>query len=114
MDQRQLITFGYVQDVPLVPEFEKKQVMDRALSGDAAYFADFYSDISDQRFSMIVTEPQRIRYADEDEGFGQENDLWVQWVTEPLLCYYELKHNIPATRVWIMTPRAEVEECSLP
>src|SRR5690606_32671219 len=34
MDQRQLLTFGHLADLPLVVEYEKKFVMDKALEGD--------------------------------------------------------------------------------
>jgi hypothetical protein len=44
MDQRQLLTFGYVEDVPLVPEYEKKVLMNAAMGADANYFAPFYAD----------------------------------------------------------------------
>ncbi len=38
LDQRQLLTFGYIENVTLVPEYEKKQMMDQALSSNANYF----------------------------------------------------------------------------
>jgi hypothetical protein len=114
MDQRQLLTFGYLGDIPLVPEYEKKKVMDKALSGDRDYFADFYADLAAQRFDLIITDPQRIRYADEDESWGAENDAWVHWVTEPLLCYYQPVYTIKKTSVWFLYPREEVGDCSVP
>ena len=43
MDQRQLLTFGSVGDIPLVADYEKKLVMDKAMSQDAEYFEDFYT-----------------------------------------------------------------------
>ena len=114
MDQRQLLTFGTLGDIPLIPEYEKKKVMDRALSGDAEYFAKFYADLADQRFDLIITEPQRIRYADDDEGWGAENDAWVRWVAEPLLCYYKPVYTNKRTSVWMLYPRDEVGDCAVP
>ena len=114
MDQRQLLTFGTLGDIPLIPEYEKKKVMDRALSGDAEYFAEFYADLAAQRFDLIIADPQRIRYADEDEGWGAENDAWVRWVTEPLLCYYKPVYTNKRTSVWMLYPRDEVGGCAVP
>ena len=34
MDQRQLLTFGYVRNVPLVPEYEKKVLMNAAMGAE--------------------------------------------------------------------------------
>jgi len=41
MDQRQLLTFGYIKNTPLIPEYEKKLVMDQAMSGNSGYFKQF-------------------------------------------------------------------------
>lgn len=114
LDQRQLLTFSYLGDIPLVPEYEKKLVMDRAMSGDRDYFETFYTDIVNQRFALIITDPQRIRFADEDEDWGAENDTWVQWVTQPLLCYYDPVYTIKKTGVWFLMPKENLDDCSPP
>jgi len=111
MDQRQLITFSVV-DIPLVPEYEKKQVMDRALAQDMEYLMPFYRDLAEQRFGLIITDPQRIRYSREEEQWDAENDTWVQWVTEPLYCYYKPKYSKDKTHVWFFVPREEIGDCS--
>ncbi len=111
MDQRQLITFGVV-DIPLVPEYEKKQVMDRALAQDIEYLTPLYRDLAEQRFGLIITDPQRIRYSREDEQWDAENDAWVQLITEPLYCYYEPKYSKDKTHVWFFVPREEIGDCS--
>jgi len=111
MDQRQLLSFGFIENVPLVADYEKKKVMDKAMSGDAEYFTEFYQDIADQRFALIITEPQNIRYATAADDWSEENDVWVEWVTIPLLCHYEPIHEIKKTSVWILRPRTDVGEC---
>lgn len=111
MDQRQLITFGVIE-IPFVPEYEKKQVMDRALAQDFEYLIPLYRDLAEQRFGLIITDPQRIRYSREDEQWDAENDAWVQLVTEPLYCYYEPKYSKDKTHVWFFVPREEIGNCS--
>jgi hypothetical protein len=88
--------------------------MDRAMSSNRAYFDDFYTDIANQRFALIVTDPQRIRFSDEDEDWGAENDTWVEWVTKPLLCYYEPLYTIKKTGVWILAPVENPGDCTVP
>jgi len=114
MDQRQLLTFGDVGEIPLVADYEKKIVMDKAMSQDEAYFEDFYRDISNQRFALIVSEPQRLRLADESEDWGAENDVWIKWVTQPMLCFYEPDHILQKTRVWLLVPREKPLDCVFP
>lgn len=105
MDQRQLLTFGYISGVPLIPEYEKKRMMDMAMANDADYFEHFYQDIYDHRFSMIVNEPTWIRYQGEDYNFGNENDAWVYWVSIPLLCQYEPLYTYQDVGVQLLVPR---------
>ena len=114
MDQRQLLTFRDVGEIPLVADYEKKLVMDKAMSQDREFFEDFYRDISNQRFALIVSEPQRQRLANENEDWGAENDIWIKWVATPLLCYYEPEHILEKTRIWLLVPRAEPLNCVFP
>ena len=88
IDQRQLLTFGYVPGIALVPEYEKKLMMDKAMAEDAAYFEPFYQDLADRRFALIIVEPLRTEYQGNDYEFGNENDAWVKWVSRPILRNY--------------------------
>jgi hypothetical protein len=112
MDQRQLLTFGYIKDVQLIPEYEKKQMMDEALSGNLNYFEPFYRDLASHRFSLIVSDPLRTPIKDSDYGFGEENNAWVKWVARPVLCYYEEKDTLVNVRVEILVPRQGTNDCS--
>jgi hypothetical protein len=106
LDQRQLLTFGYVQDVPLVADYEKKLLMDKAMSSDQAYFDKFYEDLKNHRFSMIVSEPLRKSMADEGlRNFAEENNSWVYWVSRPLLQYYMPKVTYDEVGVQLLVPR---------
>lgn len=112
MDQRQLLTFGYIKDVPLIPEYEKKVLMDEALSSDADYFSSFYKDLAAHRFSLIVTEPLRTPVKDSSYEFGEENNAWVKWVSIPVLCYYEEIQTYKEVNVQLLVPKSVPEDCS--
>jgi hypothetical protein len=112
MDQRQLLTFGYIKDVPLVSEYEKKLMMDEALSSDKAYFQPFYADLAAHRFSLIISDPLRTPIKDSEYGFGEENNAWVKWIAKPVLCYYEEKDTLMDVRVEILVPRQGSYDCS--
>ncbi len=115
MDQRQLLTFGYVRDVPLVIEYEKKYMMDQAMADNAAYFSRFYQDLAAHRFSLIVSDPLRAPIKDHAYQFGEENNAWVRWVALPTLCYYEPLETFTEMRVQLLVPRGDVsEDCTLP
>jgi hypothetical protein len=107
MDHRQLLTFGYVKDVPLVADYEKKVLMDQAMSGNKAYFDGFYEDLKNHRFSLIVTEPlqRTIVFESDDRNFGEENNVWVYWVSRPLLKYYQPLVTHDEVGVQLLVPR---------
>ena len=104
ISQRHLLTFDYVQNVPLVPEDELVFLMEMAMSDNAAYMDAFQADISHQRFAMIVSEPLVIQYQGRSHGFGEENDAWVARVSEPVLCYYEPSIKLDSVGVVLYTP----------
>ncbi len=58
---------------------------------------------------MIVTERQALRYKllEEDhlgDSLVEENNAWVEWVTTPLLKYYESIVNRPSIGIEIFLP----------
>ncbi|MBT4310935.1 MAG: hypothetical protein HOD49_11035, partial [Anaerolineae bacterium] len=112
IDQRQLLTFGYVPKIPLVPEYEKKRMMNEAMSSNAAYFKPYYEDLAAHRFSLIITEPLKIDIKDEEGSFAAENDLWAVWVAAPTLCYYEPLETLRSVYIQLLVPREEALDCS--
>ena len=114
LDQRQLLTFAYITGVPLVPEYEKKVLMNQALSGNAEYFQSFYKDLAAGRFSLIVSEKLFTPIKDSSFEFGEENNAWVTWVATPLLCYYQETSTLKEVGVQLFIPRENSAECQLP
>jgi hypothetical protein len=112
LDQRQLLTFGYVEDVKLVPEYEKKILMNEAMADNVGYFAPFYADLEARRFSLIVTEPLRAPVKDSDYEFGEENNAWVKWVVEPMLCYYDEIETFRSAQIQLLIPKQGNVDCA--
>jgi hypothetical protein len=110
MDQRQLLTFDYI-DVPLIPEYDKKVLINEALSANVVYFAQFYRDLENRRFSLIVTNPVNRRLDKTEGHFSEENNAWVKWVTTPLLCYYEPLDRLKRVDVELLVPRQDISTC---
>ncbi|MEW6083534.1 MAG: hypothetical protein AB1607_02965 [Chloroflexota bacterium] len=112
MDQRQLLTFRYITGVPLVAEYDKKVLINQAMSADAAYFKAFYRDLAAHRFSLIVTNPLHERIQTEEDNFGEENNAWVEWVSTPVLCFYEELDTLKKVRVQLLVPKADISACA--
>lgn len=110
MDQRQLLTFGYVQ-APLVVEYEKKYMMDQAMTPNVEYFRKFYDDLAKRRFALIVTDPLFTPIKDASYAFGEENNAWVTWVSRPVLCYYMPIETIQDMRLQLLVPNPQATDC---
>jgi len=112
MDQRQLLTFGYIHGVAFIPEYEKKYMMDQAMASNAEYFRSYYKDLARKRFSLIVTEPLRAESKEEMVGgFTEENNAWVYWVSNPTLCFYESIYRSKKTNVQLLVPKQQPVGC---
>ena len=111
IDQRQLLTFGYIKGIPLIPEYDKKVLINQAMSADAQYFQSFYHDLASQRFSLIVSNPLHMRIQTDTDDFGEENNAWVKWVSSPVLCYYEPLVTLKKVTVQLLVPREDASAC---
>jgi hypothetical protein len=111
MDQRQLLTFGYIRGIPLIPEYDKKVLINQAMSADAQYFQSFYQDLASQRFSLIISNPLHMRIQTDTDDFSEENNAWVKWVSAPVLCYYEPLVTLKKVTVQLLVPREDIATC---
>jgi hypothetical protein len=81
------------------------------LSANAQYFHGFYQDLASQRFSLIVTNPVNRRLDKTEGHFAEENNAWVQWVSTPLLCYYEPLDRLKRVDIELLVPRKDISTC---
>jgi hypothetical protein len=104
MYERQLLTFGMIPGVPLVPDYEVVSLMEMAISGNEPYLMQFYHDLANHRFAAIVAHPQNLGV--ETGDFIEESDVWNRLVAQPLLCQYKPAVTFPYSHVQLLVPRA--------
>ncbi|WKZ43882.1 MAG: hypothetical protein QY302_17435 [Anaerolineales bacterium] len=112
IDQRQLLTFKYIVGVPLVADYDKKVLINQAMSADEAYFKTFYQDLASHRFSLIITNPLHERIQTDEDNFGEENNAWVKWVSTPVLCFYEELDTLKKVRIQLLVPKQDISACA--
>ena len=95
IDQRQLLTFDQVDGGPLILDYELKHMMNQAMSANQAYFDQFATDLANRRFDLIVSDalPQFLRGS--NYQFGEESDVWLEFVAGPLNDYYVPFRKLP-------------------
>lgn len=104
MYERQLLTFGMVPRVPLVPDYEVVTLMEMAISGNEPYLSQFYRDLASHRFAAIVAHPQNLGV--ETGDFIEESNEWNRLIAQPMLCQYKPAITLDYSKVQILVPRA--------
>ena len=111
--ERQLIAFGTLKNITLVPEYEQIDLMEMAMSRNHEYLEKFYSDLKHHRFDIIIAEEQK--FTQQKKGsFVEENKAWVRYVGAPLLCAYKPIDSLSSTNVQIFVPRPTQPSCKDP
>jgi hypothetical protein len=113
LGERQLLTFNQVEEVPLIEDYERMFLMEMVMGENEAYLDKFYEQIENQEFALIVSEPLKLVYKGRNVAFGDENDVYVRLVSEPVLCYYEPIKTIRKFAIQLLIPKQESEICSL-
>jgi len=111
ISERQLVTFRIIPDVAIIPDYEKVFLMEMAMAGNEPYLARLANDLKEHKYSLIVSDPLFINYKGSAEPFGEENDAWVKYVSEPILCYYEPYKILRDIHLQVLTPRTKVTNC---
>ncbi|NJN80289.1 MAG: hypothetical protein HC797_07365, partial [Anaerolineales bacterium] len=111
--ERQMITFDLVDGVTLVPEYEQAELMEMAMSENKAYLEQYYSDLKNRRFTLIIAEDQK--FTEQKRGaFVEENVAWVRFIGAPLLCNYKPIVTLASNNIQIFEPRPKKAECKDP
>lgn len=110
ISERQLLMFHMVGDVTLVPDYEVVTLMEMAMSRNQSYLDRFYADLSGHRFDLIISRNQRpVRK--EGESFAEENNVWIEAVTKPLLCNYDRQQLLESTNILLLVPAEAGGNC---
>jgi hypothetical protein len=109
--QRHLVTFGKI-DVPLVPDYENVTLMEIAMSNNQQVLGQFYDDLRENRFAMIISDRQNLILKTEGT-FVEEDNIWKTRISPYILCYYESAGSIQTSleQVEIYVPRSNPEGC---
>lgn len=111
--ERQMITFDIVQGITLIPEYEQAELMEMAMSRNRLYLEQYYSDLHNHRFALIVAEGQKFNQQ-KSGAFMEEDNAWVRYVGVPILCTYRSVGEIASNNINLFVPREELAECKDP
>lgn len=104
--ERQLGIFKQVADARVSGPYERVVLAEMAMAGRRAILDDFYQDLAQQKYGLIMMEPLKLEYQDPDMvAFAQENNLFVDLIHRPVFEYYQLDRTLQDAGISILVPR---------
>jgi hypothetical protein len=109
--QRHLISMHMLDGVTLIPEYEREDLMEMAMSNNTAYLDRFKKEMEDQRFGLIVVDPLTFNVISRNRSFSEENNVWVRRVMRSILCNYREDITFPADDISLYVPQEGQRTC---
>ena len=109
--QRHLISMHMLEDVTLVSEYEREDLMEIAMANDLAHIQQFREEMEDQRFALIVVDPLNYNTLSRQRSFAEENNVWVTRIMKHILCNYREEAVFPADEIALYVPQEGTRQC---
>lgn len=109
--QRHLVSMDMLNDVEMIPEYEREELMEMAMGDNQEYLSIFRADMESQRFTAIVVDPLSYRLLGRNYVFGEENNAWVRHVMKPILCNYQEAVIFPTDQIAVYIPQEGQRQC---
>jgi hypothetical protein len=100
-----------LKDVTLIPEYEREDLMEMAMSNNQPYLEAFRRDMENQRFALIVVDPLNYNLLTKRRSFSEENNAWVRHVMKGILCNYREEAIFPADEIALYVPQEGERQC---
>jgi hypothetical protein len=109
--QRHLISMHMLSNVTLIPEYEREDLMEIAMSDNQPYLKKFRQDMEDQRFALILVDPLTYNVLSRNRSFSEENNVWVLRIMKSILCNYREEAIFPADEIALYVPQEGQRQC---
>jgi hypothetical protein len=109
--QRHLISMHMLENVTLVPEYEREDLMEIAMANNLQHIQKFREDMEDHRFALIVVDPLRYNILSRQRSFAEENNVWVTRIMKHILCNYREEASFPPDDIALYVPQEGERQC---
>ncbi len=109
--QRHLISMGMLENVTLIQEYEREELMEMAMSNNEEFLENFKQEMVAQRFDLIIVDPLTFKILARRRAFSEENNVWVRGIMRPILCNYRLEVSFPEDEVALYVPQEGERVC---
>jgi len=109
--QRHLISMHMLDNVTLVPEYEREDLMELAMSNNVQYLGEFRKDMEARRFALIVVDPLNFNTLTRNRSFAEENNVWVTRIMKHILCNYRAEAIFAEDEITLYVPQDGERNC---
>ena len=109
--QRHLISMHMLNNVSLVPEYEREDLMEIAMANNVQALQKFQEDMGDQRFALILVDPLNYNILSRRRSFAEENNVWVTRIMKHILCNYREEAIFPEDEIALYVPQEGTRQC---
>ena len=109
--QRHLLSMHMLENVTLVPEYEREDLMEIAMANDRQHIQTFREDMEDHRFALIVVDPLNYNILSKQRSFSEENNVWVTRIMKHILCNYREEAVFPTDEIALYVPQEGERQC---
>lgn len=88
ISQTQMLAINRYPGILPEPKYEMVWMMEMAMSENEPYFQQFYAQLAEHKWSLIIIDTLTEKYADEEKAFGEEQNVWMRWVVSQVNKYY--------------------------
>jgi hypothetical protein len=97
--------------VTLIPQYEREDLMEMAMSNNTEYLDRFRTDMENQRFALIVVDPLSFNIMSRNRDFADENNVWVRRVMKQILCNYRQEAIFAEDEIALYVPQDGTRQC---
>jgi hypothetical protein len=109
--QRHLLSMHMLENVTLVPEYEREDLMEIAMANDIQHIRQFREVMEDQRFALIIVDPLTYNILSRQRSFAEENNVWVTRIMKQILCNYREEAVFPEDEIALYVPQEGEWQC---
>ncbi len=107
--ERQLLTFGDIHGIELIPDYEKVFLMEMVMSNNQSYLDAFHQKVKNHEYSAILIDPLSSYVLTKEDSFWVENNKWVDNVVLPIWEDYEPVFSFQNNEVNLLIPRYSLD-----
>ena len=108
VSNRHLLTFGLIENIPLVHAHEKLLLQEMAMSKNEVYLENFAAEMAEQQYAIIITDRMPTVWKDpHTTSLAAENNVVMKDITSLIQCAYQVEERLLDGKLEVYTPKPE-------